>query len=189
VHIECNPKLIPQLAANVTPFGHTCIQACLWNVAGQQREFFFTDCGTNDSQSASIVGNLTIACREKFNLQDTGSTLLTTTYWHTLCAQHPLLGDANYDFLVIDTQGAEYQILESIIQSSGKNPNLRGLKQFQRILLECSNIELYHGQKLQPEVEALLTAHGFVNVEKRYPEHDNVLYVNSNYSCASKTLV
>ena len=92
VHIECNQKLIPQLAANVTPFGHTCIQACLWNVAGQQREFFFTDCGTNDSQvvkhlraalvdvlspvsagadtplvlrpqSASIVGNLTIACR------------------------------------------------------------------------------------------------------------------------------
>ena len=44
-------------------------------------------------------------------------------------------------------------------------------------------------KRFQPEVEALLTAHGFVNVEKRYPEHDNVLYVNSNYSCASKTLI
>ena len=75
----------------------------------------------------------------------TPSTRMDVT-WATQGAEYHLTWAAH---LTWATQGAEYQILESIIQSSGKNPNLRGLKQFQRILLECSNIELYHGQKLQ----------------------------------------
>lgn len=35
VHIECNPRLMPRLEKNVSPFGHTAIQACIWNVAGE----------------------------------------------------------------------------------------------------------------------------------------------------------
>jgi len=43
VHIECNPNIIPRLEENVKNFGHVAIQACLWNVAGEERDFFFTD--------------------------------------------------------------------------------------------------------------------------------------------------
>jgi hypothetical protein len=43
VHIECNPNMIPRLEENVKGFGHVVIQACLWNVAGEERDFFFTD--------------------------------------------------------------------------------------------------------------------------------------------------
>jgi len=43
VHIECNPNMIPRLEENVKGFGHVAIQACLWNVAGEERDFFFTD--------------------------------------------------------------------------------------------------------------------------------------------------
>jgi hypothetical protein len=43
VHIECNPNMIPRLEETVKGFGHVAIQACLWNVAGEERDFFFTD--------------------------------------------------------------------------------------------------------------------------------------------------
>ena len=42
VHIECNPNMIPRLEENVKGFGHVAIQACLWNVAGEERDFFFS---------------------------------------------------------------------------------------------------------------------------------------------------
>ena len=34
---------------------------------------------------------------------------------------------------------------------------------------------------IQPELEELLAAHGFVNEKNSHPSHGNVLYVNPNY--------
>lgn len=185
VHVEANPAIMPRLEKNVSMFGHSSIQAVLWNVAGEERDFFFTD---NDSQSASIVGNLTEHNQKTFVNepcpQSTGSTKLTTTDWASLCAQHPQLCNSVHDMIVIDTQGAEYQIVEGIIESAKQNSALRGLQQFRRVVVECSNVELYEGQKLQPELEGLLTAHGFVNEANYHPTHGDVLYVNPNYQRA-----
>ena len=50
VHIEENPRIMDELKQNVEPFGHMCIQALLWNVAGEERDFFLTDSNGNESQ-------------------------------------------------------------------------------------------------------------------------------------------
>ena len=185
VHIEANPAIMPRLQKNVGMFGHTSIQAVLWNAAGEERDFFFTD---NDSLSASVVGNLTEHNQRTFVNehcpQSSGSTKLITTDWASLCAQHPQLCNPTYDMLVIDTQGAEYQVVEGIIESTKRGPALLGIQQFRRIVVECSNVELYEGQKLQPELEELLVAHGFVNQANQHPVHGDVLYVNTNYQCS-----
>merc|ERR1712187_1017647 len=94
IWIECNPTLIPSLRNNVGAYGQTCIEACLWNRSGETRELHLT---SNDSQSASIVGNLTDEARRKWaglqlaGSEAHGSVQLTTTDWLSLVQEHPWL--------------------------------------------------------------------------------------------------
>jgi FkbM family methyltransferase len=175
VWIECNPSVLPSLEANVGGYGHTVVQACLWNVAGEVRQFHLT---SNDAQSASIVGNLTEESKVMFSgLQGSetqGVVTMTTTDWPALCKEHPMLANEKYNFLVVDAQGAEYEILEAVARPGGAE---QGLAQFTRLLVEYSNNSIYEGQRLQPDVESLLAQHGFVNKHKFYPPHGDVLYV------------
>jgi len=178
VWIECNPSLIPSLAANVAPYGQSCLQACLWRVAGENRTFHLS---SNDGQSASIVGNLTDTARAKWahmslaGSEKAGYMQLMTTDWCSLANEHPRLMDPSLNLLVLDTQGAEYEILEGMAAS-------RGLGQFQKLLVECSNQQFYEGQRLQTDVDALLASQGFAKAgdvwtNAAFPDHGDVLYV------------
>merc|ERR1712187_772853 len=90
IWIECNPTLIPSLRDNVSAYGQTCIEACLWNQSGEIRELHLT---SNDSQSASIVGNLTDEARQKWAFlglagsENNGTVKVTTTDWRSLVQQ------------------------------------------------------------------------------------------------------
>ena len=77
------------------------------------------------------------------------------------------------DFIHLDVQGAEGLVLEG---ARGMLPRLRA------IWLEVSNEELYRGQKLRGEIEALMRGHGFVAAygENRGTEGDQ-LYVNRRF--------
>lgn len=178
--LECNPSLMPSLEANVAPYGHRCLQACLWNKAGETRTLHLT---SNDNQSASIVGNLTDEARAKWaNMSLAGSEAngciqLVTTDWTSLVQSHPWLAVPTFNFLVVDTQGAEYEILEAIAQSK---PN--GLQQFRRLLVECSSKRFYEGQRLQSDVDSLLKMNGFVcsGIIAGDGEHSDILYVRQD---------
>jgi len=181
--LECNPTIIPSLQASVEPYGHRCLQACLWNRAGETRTLHLT---SNDSQSASIVGNLTDEARVKWGhlalsgSEAHGSVELTTVDWNTLVQLHPWLASLALNFLVLDTQGAEYEILEGMIRSEGGRPS--GLQQFRKLLVECSTRQFYHGQRLQADVTALLAFAGFacVGVVSGDGEHADVLYARKD---------
>jgi len=100
---------------------------------------------------------------------------LMTTDWCSLANEHPRLMDPSLNLLVLDTQGAEYEILEGMAAS-------RGLGQFQKLLVECSNQQFYEGQRLQTDVDALLASQGFAKAgdvwtNAAFPDHGDVLYV------------
>lgn len=183
--IECNPAIMKSLADNVAMYGHKCIEACLWNKAGEQRTLHLT---SNDNQSASIVGNLTDEARQKWSFMQlagseaSGSVKVTTTDWQSLTQMHPYLTNPSFNFLVVDAQGAEYEILEAVIQSKPY-----GLQQFRRLLVECSTKKFYDGQKLQVDVNTLLFNNGFDNagVIAGDGEHSDVLYVRRDTINAS----
>jgi FkbM family methyltransferase len=77
----------------------------------------------------------------------------------------------SFDFLKIDAQGAEYQILK------GANTFLQ--KHCQGIVLELFSLPLYEGIKLEDEVTDFLKAQGF-QIVKRFPPHGTF---NSQRDC------
>merc|ERR1711862_671510 len=101
-----------------------------WKKAGEIRTLHLT---SNDNQSASIVGNLTDEARTKWSgmglagSEAHGSVQLTTVDWQSLVQVNPWLADASLNFLVVDTQGAEHEILEAMSQSKP-----HGLNQFRK---------------------------------------------------------
>jgi len=113
-------------------------------------------------------------------VESAGVTEVLTETWETLVSTHPKLADSCFNTLVLDTQGAELEILTSIENSRSSSIAVRGLEQFNYIFVEVSNREFYRGQTLQPSLEAFLQARGFVNVRKEYPVHGDVLYVHRN---------
>ena len=188
VHIECNPAMIPALQSNVTCLGHAVVQACLWNRAGERRQFHLA----SNQESSSLVGSLSQVATEAWKgVTGTGSTQVVTETWATLVSAHRKLTDSTFNALVVDTQGAELEILQSVAAATGNSGGSpgerasRGLAQFKYLLVEVSNREYYKGQTLQPSLEAFLDAHGFENVRREYPVHGDVLYVHRNVSqCA-----
>ena len=175
VHVECNPELLPRLHQNVACLGQVALQGCLWNTDGEEREFWLTDTGTDGS---SLVGDLSADGVGHNGVSTSGSTKVRTRSWSSLLREFALLADPVYNMLVLDTQGAEFEILESMAQMGGA---AGGLHQFAKILVEVSNLEMRVGQQLQPAVEDLLLLHGFVNVQKHYPRHGDVVYVQAGY--------
>ena len=86
------------------------------------------------------------------------------------------------DFLFIDTQGAEYQVLSGI--------SAEILEHVKLIYVEASIEELYRGAKLLNDVKELL-APGFLFVgyapqERSVPNHGNAVFVNQRYAHLAK---
>jgi len=176
VHIECNAELLPRLHRNVACLGQVALQGCLWNTDGEERKFWLTETGTDGS---SLVGDLSADGVGYNGITTSGSKEVRTRSWSSLLQEFPLLSNPVYNMLVLDTQGAEFEILESMAQVGDGAQG--GLRQFAKILVEVSNLEMRIGQKLQPAVEQLLLLHGFENVQQHYPRTGDVIYVNQDY--------
>jgi len=63
----------------------------------------------------------------------------------------------------LDVQGFEYEALLGCLAM---------LSRFRWVYCECSFVELYAGQKLAPDVIALLAGHGFVLADMHNPSYD-----------------
>lgn len=80
-----------------------------------------------------------------------GTQSLKTTTLDQVLAQHNLMRHG--EFIKLDTQGTEYEILQGATSALKKNTVA--------VMTEVSFCELYAGQKLFSEVEMLMRQHGF----------------------------
>jgi len=137
---------------------YKCVQALVWNKEDEVKEFHLF----NNSTFASIHG-----INEKNwpweNIQEGEIIKLKTTTLDKLLDNNNINRE-EYEFLSIDVQGAEYEVLEGC-------PEL--LKHVKCMVLEASTIEFYKDQKTFPVLKQFLEKLGFI-VENPRMSHDNV---------------
>ena len=145
IWIEAQPKIVDELTKNVKKFGQKAIQALIWKKSGEKKNFYITDNSVSSSVLKPKKHLSRVSIKNKLDL-------ITTSY-NDLIKKYPDLKNPIYNFLLLDCQGAEYEVLEGI----GKD----NLQQFDKIECEISNSEEYHKQKQQPEITKLLDNWGF----------------------------
>jgi FkbM family methyltransferase len=175
-------KFEPQDARATQPCV-TAIDAALWSSEGAFPFYIYK--GFGHSGSSLFEQNFEYVDANFSELKHIGPTRLANT-WHKRSALEKTLTincrtldgvlaelDApfTYDFLKIDAQGAEYDILEGAKRFLEKD--CLGLH------LELFNIPLYKNIKLLPEVVAYLAEKGFELV-KKMPAHGTF---NSQHDC------
>jgi FkbM family methyltransferase len=149
IWIEAQPVRYKELKEHVKKYGHKAINALIWNESNLIKDFYIT----NNSVSSSILEPCKhietfgdpVKVKEKLKLK-------TITYTD-LIDKYPELKNPIYNFLILDCQGAEYEVLKSI----GKE----NIQQFNKIEVEISNREEYKNQKQQPEITKLLKKYGY----------------------------
>ena len=147
VWFEAMPKYAVHCQKNVRPYGQTCIEALLSNVSGVLVNFTTT---SNDGASSS-VHKFKEVTKHFPNVKETGTIPLETQTFEEIVREKPSIM-SNKTHLVVDVQGHEYEVLE------GMGEHLRG---FDKAVVECSNIEMYEGQRLQRDVVALMAENGY----------------------------
>jgi len=164
VWIEAQPDKAARCAENVAQYGHRAISALLWNVTGTRTKFNIA----RNSRSSSI--------REpRLHIQHFGNQVrvreqidLTTTTYDDLVKEHPYLGDGRYNHLIVDAQGAEFEVL------CGIGPER--MQQFVKLTVEVSNAEEYAGQAQQPAIDAFLWERGYTRPSRVGNRHGDVEY-------------
>ena len=153
VWIEAQPDKLEELKQNVEKYGHIPIQGLLWNKSGEKRVFNIT----NNSVSSSILEPYKHINIHGEKVKVKKRIQLETITYLDLVKQYPLLNDPKYNFLILDCQGAEYEVLLGI----GKEK----IQQFDKLEVEISNFEGYKNQKQQPEITKLLKDWGYKCVD------------------------
>jgi len=153
VWIEAQPDKLEELKQNVEKYGHISIQGLLWNKSGEKKIFNIT----NNSVSSSILEPYKHINRHGEKVKVKKQIQLETITYLDLVKQYPLLNDPKYNFLILDCQGAEYEVLLGI----GKEK----IQQFDKLEVEISNSEEYKNQKQQPEITKLLKDWGYKCVD------------------------
>jgi FkbM family methyltransferase len=166
-------KFEPQDARATQPFV-TAIDAALWSAEGEFPFYIYK--GFGHSGSSLFEQNFEYVTANFAELKHIGPARLANT-WHQRSALEKTLtihcrtldavlaelnASFSYDFLKIDAQGAEYDILEGAKIFLEKD--CLGLH------LELFNIPLYKNIKLLPEVVQYLSEKGFELV-KKMPAH------------------
>lgn len=148
VWVEALPTTIPQLRANVQPFGHDVIEAAVSDRVGDEVPFYIAD----NAQSSSLL-------RPKLHLKVSPDVAfpetctVTTTTVDALAASHDLSG---LTMLNADLQGGELAAL------CGAEQFLAGVD---LLYLEVNTKELYEGCAQLGELDAWLKPRGFRRVE------------------------
>jgi len=160
---ECDPVMALRCQANAMAHSQRCVNSCLSNVSGTTT----FNKANNDGMSSSLR-----TLGEHGDLYPdvelaSAITVSTTRYdeWKTGIPKG-LLPDMNV--LVVDVQGMDYEVLQ------GLGVELEG---FEVLLVEVSSVELYAGQRMAHEVDALVASLGFVCVDSCAPcDHCDRLY-------------
>jgi FkbM family methyltransferase len=141
--IEAHPQIAKEAEEILAPYANQqVVNAALWNVSGEKREFSVAG---NEGSSSSLLelGLITASHPEVFT---EGKLQVETRTLQDVLADFPELCDS-LDFLLLDTQGAEYHVIKGL----GKSIN-----QFKYLLTEVSTKPLYKGTVLFDEITRML---------------------------------
>lgn len=148
VWIEGNPELIPNLVANVEPFGHRVYQALVGDEDNKEVTFHIT----NNGQSSSVLDFGTHA-KVSPDVHFIGDQTHRMTTLDTMMDQE---GFEGCNFLNMDLQGAELLALKGAEEL---------LKQVDYIFTEINVDELYIDCARLPQLDEFLEERGFKRVE------------------------
>lgn len=161
--IESGPHLINTLRQNVMQLPcQNVIEATLWSASNVKMELNVT----NNSFSSSLL-NLEAASYLYPEISITESIEVLTTAIDDLEIPRQSLDGG---LLVLDLQGVELEVLKGAVKT---------LNQFNYILCEVSNVEMYRHQPLWPEINDFLKIHSFTLIDFQIDEEKgwgNALY-------------
>lgn len=165
IAIEPLNHTFAMLAESYAPCGVHCIKKALSNVE-EERTFYVTQ---GDGQGSSLLPP-TKALKDSYEI--IREEKLETIRFDSLLDMMPLalidLGD--YNCLVIDVQGHEFEVLEGMSDC---------LDNFNFLNIECSEVAIYEGGKTAKEVIAYLKQKGFSQITPT-EEHNDILFVRQS---------
>ena len=155
VWVEPIPEVFAELARNIADFpDQRAFRALVSDTDGTPVRFHVTDNGGRSSSMLELAEH-----RDVWPQVDVSHVIeLETVTLPTLLAREKV-DLAGFDALVLDTQGAEMQVLR------GAAPIL---DRFTLIKAELFGFEAYRGVCQRPEVDAFLAGHGFHPVATRF---------------------
>lgn len=159
--VEAHPTYAKHMVANLRNFpGQIGVEACLGSEDGEEVTFYVT----SDEVSSSVFEPAETL--ERHSLELAGTVTVKTkrfdTIWRSLG-----LDPENFNFLVLDTQGSELEVLKGMGDL---------VEMFDTIQAEYSTEELYRGGARLEELDEFLT--GFTRVFPDEPiVHADALYV------------
>jgi len=167
IWIEAIPNIQKKCEKNCKKYGQKSIQALLWNKTGENKIFNIYNNGA--SSSIYKLGNL---WNYDKSLNKGGKIQLKTITYKDLVKKYPYMLDSIYNHLVIDVQGAEYEVIEGMGDL---------IKQFDTIDCELTAGDKdgkmhYIGQKHQRDVDKLLDKNGFKCIKNCTPQHGVAFY-------------
>ena len=165
IWIEANPKIIPDLKDNVYQFPfQKVIQALLSDKDGDYINFYIS---SNDSASSSIFkfGKKSI----EQNLKMVSKIKLKSCKLDTIVKNEPI-EILDYDFWVIDLQGAELLALKGAMES---------LRKCKSILVEVSKNEYYKNAVNWEELKKFLNQNDFIQQWEPIESHSDVLFIKN----------
>jgi FkbM family methyltransferase len=155
IWFEANPDVIEKLHENLSLYAidNTIVPYALWNI-NTELDFHVTNFNQSSSffeirKHAEFYPQITVDKKIKVNAFRLDSLIEI---------QNSFLSWHNFNFINIDTQGAELAILEGI-------GNYLYSDSLKSIYLEVNNVELYKGIPMVNEIDTYLKKYNFVRVK------------------------
>jgi FkbM family methyltransferase len=141
--VEANPQITKQAEKILESYPKQhIVNAALWNVAGEKKEFSIA--GNEGSSSSLLELGLITASHPEVFLE--GKFQIETSTLKDVLLDSPEIYQSA-DFLLLDTQGSEYQVIQGLGES---------INQLKYILTEVSTKQLYRGTRLFNELTQML---------------------------------
>lgn len=129
------------------------------------------------SRSADSSSLLPIGLRQTKLFPNTVEAGTMTVPVQMLDDSLPLMMGRNRQLLKLDVQGFELSVL---------NGGLKTLSMCNYVYAECSEVPLYDGQALRPEITAMLTHHGFQETASYNHQLDRSELIQADYLFTKK---
>ncbi len=168
VWVEAHPIFHKRLLANISGYDkQQALCGVLAEVDGREVRFGRSATMNGASSSMFDFGADAHALWPDQELEMTERLPLTTVTLDSLLAQHDI-DPADYDFWVLDVQGAELLALQGAAHS---------LRSCRALLTEASTVEVYRSGSRWPELRDHLQAQGFTPSWSPERQHDDVLFL------------
>lgn len=171
VWVEAHPVIYQRLLANIDAYNEQqALCGVLADVDGREVDFGRSATMNGQSSSMFAFGADAHALWPDQELEMIERLTLPTITLDSLLAQNDI-DPADYDFWVLDVQGAELLALQGAMQS---------LRSCRALLTEASTVEVYRGGSRWPELRDHLQARGFSPLWSPVRQHDDVLLVRDD---------